>query len=208
VTPQIRTADARAAMAYMADRADVDADRIGLSGTSYGAIAAIAAAAEDARAKIVIAQGGWGNAMNFFRVLHPSEEAWARFTEMLERGRNDRPGERSKAHRYDIIPISDDLRSNFNDTSIFEFTVETAQATLDYNPEDVVAKVAPRPLLLITSALDRVVPPSGSVELFQRAGQPTDLYLVSGVDHFMFDDDDPRVDNLVGDWLRKYFPVA
>ena len=62
-----------------------------------------------------------------------------------------------------------------------------------------VAKVAPRPLLLITSALDRVVPPSGSVELFQRAGQPTDLYLVSGVDHFMFDDDDPRVDNLVGD---------
>lgn len=208
VTPQIQTADARAAMTYMADRADVDADRIALSGTSYGAIVAIAAAAEDPRAKVVIAQGGWGNATNFFRFLHPSEEAWAKFTDMLARGRNDRPGERSKAHRYDIIPIPEDLRFNFDELTTFEFTVETAQATLDYNPEDVVAKVAPRPLLVITSALDRVVPPSGSVELFQHAGQPTDLHLFSGVDHFMFGEDDPRVINLVGDWLRKYFPVA
>ena len=210
VTPAIETADARAAMAYLAGRDDVDADRIALSGTSYGAIVAISAAAEDPRAKAVIAQGGWGNSRNLFRSLHPTEEAWAKFTDMVERGRKhkEETGEHSRAHRFDIVPIPEDLRPFIDERSIFDFTVGTAQATLDFNPETVVAKVAPRPLLLITSALDQVVPPEGSMELFRAAGQPTDLNLFSGVDHFMFGEDDPRVVNLVGDWLAKYFPAG
>lgn len=209
VTPAIEIADARTAMAYLAGRDDVDADRIALSGTSYGAIVAISAAAEDPRAKAVIAQGGWGNSRNLFRSLHPTEEAWAKFTDMVERGRKhkEETGEHSRAHRFDIVPIPEDLRPFIDERSIFDFTVETAQATLDFDPETVVAKVAPRPLLLITSALDQVVPPEGSMELFRAAGQPTDLNLFSGVDHFMFGEDDPRVVNLVGDWLAKYFPA-
>ena len=55
------------------------------------------------------------------------------------------------------------------------------------------AKIAPRPLLLLHSANDAVAPTEQSVELFKRAGQPADLHLLADVDHFMFGEDNPRV---------------
>jgi hypothetical protein len=30
---------------------------------------------------------------------------------------------------------------------------------------------------------------------------------MAGVDHFMFGENDPRVINLVKDWIDKYFPA-
>ena len=210
VIPAEEIADARAAFAYMANRPEIDPARIALSGTSYGAVVAVGAAAAEPAVAAVIAQGGWGNGRNFFRNLHPTEAAWARFNDMIEHARRERSetGATKRAHRYDIVPVPEHLRANIDQRSIFEFTVDTAEKTLAFDPEELVGDVAPRPLLLLHSALDAVVPASGSIELFRRAGQPCDMHLVSGVDHFMFADDDPRVADIVGDWLAQYFPIA
>ncbi len=210
VIPSEQVADALAAVAYMASRPEVDGARIALSGTSYGAIVAICAAAADPAIAAVIAQGGWGSGVNFFRNLHPGEAAWDKFTGMIAQDRRHREagGAPAMAHRYDIVPVPEHLRANIDRRSIFEFPVETAEATMAFDPEELVGKIAPRPLLLIHSALDAVVPASGSIELFARAGQPTDMHLFSGVDHFMFGEDDPRVANLVGGWLARYLPVG
>ena len=210
VTPAEEIADAGAAIAHMAGRADVDPDRIALSGTSYGAIVAVSAAAEDPRVAAVIAQGGWGSGENFFRSLHATEAAWQSFTAMLERGRrhHEETGRWPMVHRYDIVPVPDHLRRNIDERSIFEFSLYTARQTMDFNPQDVVGAIAPRPLLLLHSALDAVVPAAGSIELFEHAGQPADLHLFSGVDHFMFGEDDPRVADVVRDWLARYLPAG
>lgn len=212
IVPADEIADARAAFAWMAGRAEVDATRIALSGTSYGAVVAVGAAAAEPAIAAVIAQGGWGNGENFFRNLHPTPAAWTRFTDMIERARampsHRADGTTPSAHRYDIVPVPEHLRANIDQRSIFDFTVATAEATMAFNPEDLVGRAAPRPLLLLHSALDAVVPASGSMELFARAGQPCDMHLVSGVDHFMFADDDPRVAGIVGDWLARYLPVT
>jgi dipeptidyl aminopeptidase/acylaminoacyl peptidase len=71
----------------------------------------------------------------------------------------------------------------------------------------VVGKIAPRPLLLIHSARDNVTPTEQSVEMFKRAGQPTELHLFSGVDHFLFAENNERVWGVLRDWLETYFPV-
>jgi hypothetical protein len=40
-----------------------------------------------------------------------------------------------------------------------------------------------------------------------RAGQPCELHLFSGADHFMFAKGNTRVWGVLRDWLRDYFPV-
>ena len=50
-------------------------------------------------------------------------------------------------------------------------------------PVDVIAQIAPRPLLLIHGTNDDVVAPSHSETLLASAGTPSELWLVPGVDH-------------------------
>src|SRR5438445_13866173 len=75
-----------------------------------------------------------------------------------------------------------------------------------FRANDVVGKIAPRPLLLLHPANDTVTPTEQSVDLFALAGQPTDLHLVAGVDHFMFSEGNTLVINLLRDWLALHFP--
>ena len=50
----------------------------------------------------------------------------------------------------------------------------------DFRADDVVGNIAPRPLLLIHAAKDSVTPTEQSIEMFKRAGQPTELHLFCG----------------------------
>jgi len=52
-----------------------------------------------------------------------------------------------------------------------------------YDPEDVVAKIAPAPLLLIHGTADRVVDSRHSERLYERAAAPKDLILLDGAGH-------------------------
>ena len=88
-----------------------------------------------------------------------------------------------------------------------EFPVETAQSIYDFRPEDMLPKLAPRPLLLLHAAHDSVTPTSESIELFRRAQPPTELHLFHGVDHFMLGERNPRVTDVLRGWLAAYFPV-
>ena len=209
VLPMEQVADTRNAMTYLAGRADVDESRICLVGTSYGASVAIWTAGIDERAKGVIAQGGWANGERKAREQHRTPEAWKKFSDMLERGRahKAKTGETLMVERYDVVPVPEHLRANIDARSIFRFPVDTPIETFNFNPEEVIAKVAPRPILLMHAANDRVTPVNGAVELFQASKQPCELYLMSDVDHFMFGEDNPRVIRLVKDWLDRYFPV-
>jgi fermentation-respiration switch protein FrsA (DUF1100 family) len=117
--------------------------------------------------------------------------------------------------RADIVPIPDRVRQNLEKqnvamlapNSVEMFPAETAQSMFDFRAEDVVAKIAPRPLLLIHAANDSVTPTEQSIELFKRAGEPAELHLFSGLDHFLFNENSTRVWNLLRDWLDVYFPA-
>jgi hypothetical protein len=108
--------------------------------------------------------------------------------------------------RYDIVPIPPRLRGNLAPGSIMEFPFEVVESMVAFNANEVVARIAPRPLLLLHSASDSVTPTEQSVELFARAGRPTDLHLIADVDHFMFSESNTLVVNLVRNWLDKHFP--
>lgn len=202
--------DTRGAVSVLAGRPGIDPERIALIGSSFGAAVAVYTAGIDDRIAAVISSGGWGNGARKFRGQHPTEEAWAKFTAMLEAGRHHREdtGESLMVPRYDIVPIPEHLRKNLAKQSVEMFPAETAQSMYDFCAEEVVGNIAPRPLLLLHSSVDSVTPTEQSVEMFKRAGQPTDLHLFSETDHFMFAEDNHRVRTVVREWLERFFPVS
>ena len=201
--------DTKNALTFLSGHKRVDGKRIAVIGSSFGAAVAVYTGGVDSRVAAVISSGGWGDGERKFRGQHPSPEAWAKFTNMLAEGKRhrERTGKSLMVPRYDIVPIPAHLRTNLAKDSIHEFPAETAQSMFDFRADDVIGKIAPRPVLLLHSSVDSVTPTEQSVEMFKRAGQPCDLHLFAETDHFMFAEDNTRVRTVVLDWLAKYFPA-
>jgi hypothetical protein len=60
---------------------------------------------------------------------------------------------------------------------------------------------------LFHPANDTVTPTEQSVEMFRRAGQPTELILIAGIDHFASAEGDTRPLDIYKGWLDTHFPV-
>jgi hypothetical protein len=204
-----QVADTRNAISYMSTRPEVDPERIALVGSSFGAAVAVFTGGADQRVAAVISCGGWGDGERKFRGQHPTPEGWAKFTNMLEEGKRhrERTGKSLMVPRYDIVPIPEKLRNRMSSGSIMEFPAETAQSMNDFRADDQVGNISPRPLLLLHSANDSVTPTYESIEMFKRAKQPAELHLLADVDHFTFNEENPRLIRIVADWLERYFPV-
>ncbi len=205
------------ALDFLSRHPAVDPDRIGVIGSSFGGAVAVYAGGVNPRVAAVISNGGWGHGERKFRGQHPTPEAWAKFTAMLEEGRTyrARTGKSLMVPRGDIVPIPAHVRENLDKknvqmlsaNSVEMFPAETAQSMFDFRAEEVVGKIAPRPLLLNHAAKESVKPTEQTVEFFKRAGPPTELHLFSGLDHFLFNENSARVWNLLRNWLDAYFPA-
>jgi uncharacterized protein len=201
--------DTSSALTVLAKHPAVDPDRIAVVGSSFGGAVAVYTGGVDKRVAAVISNGGWGDGERKFRGQHPGE-AWKKFAEMLEKGKGYRAkhGKPMLVPRYDIVPIPPHLRTNLAEQSIQDFTWDTAQSMYDFRADDVVGNISPRPLLLLHSSNDSVTPTEQSIEMFKRAGHPSELHLIADVDHFMFAEGNKRVWDLVRNWLNDYFPVV
>ena len=202
--------DTRHALDYYLDRPEVAADRVALMGSSFGAAVSLYTAGVDERPAAVVSSVAWGNGATKFRAQHASPEAWEKFTAMLAAGpeHKARTGQSLMVSRYDIVPIPEHLRGHLATKSVMEFPVETAQSMFDFKAEEVVGNIAPRPLLLMHAAKDSVCPAEQSIELFKRAGHPTELHLLTDVDHFLLAEGNVRARAILKGWLDRYFPVA
>lgn len=200
--------DARNAVTYMASRPEVDPARIALCGSSLGAGVAVHAAAIDPRVGAVIMENGLGSGERIIRSMH-TDESWARFLQMMADGirHREQTGTSKKIHRFDIFEMPKELQVNLtSNNSLMEFTAETAVSFFMFRPEDMIAQVSPRPLLILHSARDRVCNAEEAFSMARRARPPYELHLMDGADHFMFVDTDPRVALTLRTWLEKYFP--
>ena len=201
--------DTRNALTFLTGHANIDGARIGVMGSSFGAAVALYSGSIDERFACVISSGGWGNGERKFRGQHPGEAAWTKFMNMLEEGKRYKAqhGKPMMVDRYDIVPVPDRMRHHILEKSVDMFPVDTAQSMYDFKAEEVIHKLAPRPLLLLHSSVDSVTPTEQSIALFNNAGKPKDLHLFNETDHFMFAESMPRVRTVVKEWLERYFPL-
>ncbi len=191
LSPHGRVADAQAALTFLGVQRMVDDQHLGLYGTSYGGATAVWTAAIDPRVKAVVSVVGVGNGRRWMRsVRRPDEFADLLQTAGVDRVRRALTGHSDFGARDGVLLAdrqSADLASaarRGNPGAVGAVPLEFIDDTLGFNPEWVVDKIAPRPVLFVTSDDDRLVPPEESESLFAKAGEPKKLVVLKGFGHY------------------------
>lgn len=191
LAPYGRVYDAQAALSFFSTLPEVDPERLGVYGTSYGGATVIWLGAIDSRVKCVVSVVGVGNGARWMRSVRRPDE----WHDLLTRADEDRAkralsGESELVDRTQILlpdrqsaELAAAARRN-NPAAVSSIPLEYIDDTLSFNPEWVVDKISPRPVLFITSDNDRLVPPEESVHLYERAGQPKKLVVLKGYGHY------------------------
>ena len=126
---------------------EIDGSRIGVAGSSFGAAVAVYTGGVDERIAAVISHGGWGDGETKFRASMPRPRPGSASPRMMERGKAAKAkADTIMVPRFDIVPIPQHLRTNLAQNSIMEFPFDTVESMYDFRANDVVGKIAPRPL--------------------------------------------------------------
>jgi len=96
-----------------------------------------------------------------------------------------------------------------NPAAVSTIPLEYVDETIQFNPEWVVDKIAPRPVLFITTDNDRLVPPDESAQLYARAGEPKKLVVLKGYGHYevYLEPAFSEVMQATVAWYRQYLPA-
>ena len=191
LAPYSRVADVQAALTALGAFPEVDQERLGIYGTSYGGATVVWTAAIDPRVKSVVSVVGIGNGERWMRSVRRPDE----WHDLLERAEKDRvrralDGKSEFVKREEILlpdrqsaELAAAARRNVRG-AVSEVPLEYVDDTIQFNPEWVVDRIAPRPVLFITTDNDRLVPPEESRALYARAGQPKKLVVLKGYGHY------------------------
>lgn len=191
LAPHGRVADVQAALTFLGLQPEVDPNRLGLYGTSYWGATVVWVGAIDPRVKCVVSVVGIGHGGRWMRSVRRPDE----WHDLLDRARADREkrvidGRSATADRSEIL-LPDRQSAALaaaarraNPAAVNELPLEFIDETLAFHPEWVVDRIAPRPILFITTDDDRLVPPAESQALFARAGEPKKLVTLKGFGHY------------------------
>jgi pimeloyl-ACP methyl ester carboxylesterase len=215
LVPQEQVEDVRAALSFLETVPEVDPERIGLVGWGLGGGVAIAAAADDPRARAVAAVNAVGDAERSARSLH-DEASWRDLVASLADDRRVRAttGSSRLVPTFDVVRL-DEATRGYVDGELrkapgfgTDVTLEATDLLFRFRPERVVERIAPRPLLLVHGADNRLHPPAEAEELFRRAEEPKELVVLEGAGHTEWmHDDHPIFERLVA-VLRAFFVRA
>ena len=216
LAPHSRVADVQAALTFLGAQPEVDPDRLGIYGTSYGGATVVWVGAVDPRVRCVVSVVGIGNGTRWMRSVRRPDE----WHDLLERAGQDRltralEGESQFVKREEIL-LADRQSAELaaaarkkNPAAVGEIPLEYVDQTLEFNPEWVVDRIAPRPILFITSDDDRLVPPEESAALYARAGEPKQLVVLRGYGHYEVYAE-PAFSQVMAatlDWYGRYLPA-
>lgn len=216
LAPYSRVADVQAALTYLGTLPDVDAERLGVYGTSYGGATVVWVGAIDRRVKCVVSVVGIGQGTRWMRSVRRPDE----WHDLLERARRDRvkralEGKSEFVAREEILlpdrqsaTLAAAARRN-NPAAVSTIPLEYVDETLEFSPEWVVGRIAPRPVLFVTTDDDRLVPPDESIQLHARAGEPKKLVVLKGYGHYevYLEPAFSEVMRAALDWYRQYLPA-
>jgi dipeptidyl aminopeptidase/acylaminoacyl peptidase len=195
---QEQVADIRNAVTYIGARPEVDAQRIGLWGTSYGGALAPCAFALDDRARACVGQLGFADAYSAAARRMPAEQIES-FRAMIEEDRRQRVLHNDPMYGDAMaLALDPEMAAFFEEESRTlpqlegrEILIQFLEAHLEFSPISVIHKKGNRPLLLIAAELDVVCPMEEYKELYDKAPDPKKWVVFEKTRHFEFYEGEP-----------------
>lgn len=182
------------AITYAQSRPEVDASRIGVWGSSYGAAHAYVVAAIDRRVKAVCGQvpliSGRRNFETLVRVDF-WEATWQMLAaDRLGRANGDAPITLPVVHENPLeqsaLPTPDSYeffsRAGGEWAPSFknEVTLRSLEMFQAYEPGEYLKRISPTPLLMVVAPLDRLAPGEWATAGYQTAAHPKKIVLLPG----------------------------
>ena len=213
VMPQWQVEDIRNGITYMQTRPEIDPNRIatyGSGGTGGGN--AIYVAAIDQRVKCAVCYLGVSNGRDWLHSMRREYE-WVDYLKRIDEDRKKRvltgSGEVVSAREEIMVQTPErqttTIKKEVADKIPQQMPLQCAEALLEYSPEEVVHKIAPRATLFIAVENDAVTPEEQSVRLYEKAGEPKKLVLYRQTTHYgIYNDYFNDVAANVVDWYNRH----
>ena len=183
--PQEQVADIRNAVTYLETREDVDPTQIGLFGVSFGGALGVQAAANDDRIRAVVTVLA---PMDGARMLRGSrrEYEWVELLGELAEDRRRRVLTGAGATTDHFSPPTPERTKTtaLSQAAIPPIPLACLEAIAEFRPLDVVARIAPRAVLLIAATLDPTCPVEHSRLAYEAAGSPKRLVEIESREHY------------------------
>jgi dipeptidyl aminopeptidase/acylaminoacyl peptidase len=190
--PAEQVRDTSAAATYLASREEVDPGRLGVLGASFGGAIAVAAAAADRRLGAAVAMVPMGNGAEWLEHLNDAmgPNVWSELQAELAEDDKRRvlTGSGARVPMTTLMPLPPNPALDAEAAIMAAaypdgYPLENASLARDFSPEDVAGKIAPRALLVISTADDVVIPAAQSERIFANAGEPKALHVFPEGNH-------------------------
>jgi fermentation-respiration switch protein FrsA (DUF1100 family) len=195
----------RDAITYLSDRPDVDAERIGIWGTSYGGGHVLTVGAVDRRVRCVVSQvptiSGSRN--------HVRRNTPAQLREKRLAFDKDRVARAHGATPAMVQALSDDnmftrMPPECSAHLDKHVTLRTMELYAEYEPASIIERVSPTPLLMIIADDDDMTFTDDELEAYSRAREPKSLVMVRGDHRAVYFEEYERTSTAARDWFLAH----
>lgn len=218
IDPWRQVRDYRDAITRAAEMPEVDAERIGIWGSSYSGAHVLVVGAIDRRVKCVVSQvpliSGYRNARRLIRA-----DLIAAVQGMFEEDRRARMAGESPGM---IAVVSDDPNIPcalptpdsfqwFTETGKTrapnwrnEVTLRSVEMFTEYEPDSYIEHISPTPLMMVVAAGDHLTVADEALAAFERALQPKRLVLLKGGHFDAYVADFDRASGPAAEWFTEH----
>lgn len=189
--PQEQVKDISSAITFLQLQDSVDGDQIGLHGISFGGANVCYVASVDPRVTCLVSIVGVGCGEKWLRGLRRTWE-WNAFLKELRDDRKHRVvhgASRIVDRLHIMLPDPDSAemirltQTRYPDTCT-EMPLETAEAVINFHPQEVMKQAPPENALFIVAEEDDLVPDYNTRELYQAAAEPKRWVVLEGCGHY------------------------
>jgi uncharacterized protein len=218
IDPWAQVRDYRHAITHVSQLPGVDADRIGIWGSSYSGAHVIVVGAIDRRVKAVVSQvpmiSGWRNVLRLVRA-----DLIAQFRAMFDADRLARAAGKDP----ELVPVVNDdplgpaalptpdsfewFTATGRDRAPAwrnEVTLRSVEMLTEYEPGIYIDRISPTPLLMVVGAQDHLTVADEALAAYNRACEPKRLVLLPGGHFDAYDKDIDIAAGAAADWFRDH----
>ena len=205
--PWRQVADLREAISYVRTLPGIDAERIGLWGTSYGGGHVLTVSALDGRVRCVVSQVPLTSGSRTFAAWVPADKQ-AGFLARIAADRD--------ARRAGGLPATTLAATKGSETAEWvarkdsmgryrnELTLRSFDLLRSYEPMSFVPAISPTPLMMIIAARDTTTPTAWQQETFASGGEPKRLVTVDCRHYDVYMDDLPAAADAALSWYQAH----
>lgn len=192
--PLNQVEDFRNAISYLQTRPEVDPNRIGIWGASFGGAVVIYTAAVDRRVKAVISEVPVVNGRRWMQALRTSDQ-WLELLDKLDEDRKRRyetgvsarvpVTARGARGEFCAMPADETLVNLFKlvgeslKSYRTDLALESVERIIEFIPENYIHLIAPRALCIVTCAgWDMIHPLEHILDAYRKANEPKKLVLL------------------------------